>query len=239
MLTMPSSSSAVTLNGVPAKDGGEHTYMVLRGGRHKEVLKRLLELCAINGLARIMITKNGVMLLRGPVDAACGAPSASIFPGMKHVVAPVEQGPREPQLLAGRRARRRTFPVRDREAGRPGGAEARHRRDEGARCWPEADRVAEEWGRNRVKEAVAKGANRKRAEAQVKRIVQRRQAREPPATARLGRARARGAGGGFRHHAERRHQGHGARDLRRPGRSTRRSTAPTRSRGRLRQRRRR
>ena len=218
MLTMPSSSSAVMLNGVPAKDGGEHTYLVLRGGRHKEVLKRLLDLCAIKGLARIMISKNGCMLLRGPVDAAVWGAERVVFPGINHVVAPVERGPREPQLWRGRRARRRSLPVGDRDAGRPGGAEARHRRDEGTRAGRRPTASPRSGAATAVRETVAKrrqtqAAPKPQAEAQVK-CVRRRQPHRRPG---VGRARARGAGGRLRHHAERRRRGHRARDLRRSG----------------------
>ncbi len=162
MLTIPSSSSAVMLDGVPAKDGGEHTWIVARGGRQKEILKRLLELAALKGLAFIKIAANGRMLLRGPVDAAVWGAERLVFPGVNHVEPPVTQGPREPQLTEGE-----VLDVDFLLAGTDGlvDAEAIKRVVDAmkAESQPEANRVADEWGRSRVKEAIAKGGDRQRA----------------------------------------------------------------------------
>ena len=187
------------------KDGGEHTYMVLRGGRHKEVLKRLLDLCAIKGLARIMITKNGRMLLRGPVDASgVGRRARHLRRHRRMSSRRSSMAPREPQLWEGdvldaERFLSETEKLVDQ-------AELKRIIDEmKAPLLAEADRVAEEWGRNRVKEAVAKGV-RPQARREAGRADGRQgQARQPRRRPGVGRARARGAGGRLRHHAERRH----------------------------------
>ena len=178
--------------------------MLVRGGRQKEVLRRLLDLCALSGLAHIMIAANGRHAAARPRRCQRLRPSGWFFPAQS-CRAPVEQGPREPQLWPG--------DVSTPNASCPRPRRLDHRRlkrivdgTEG-RETARGRRKSRGMGRNRVEEGGGKGAPasapKRRSSARIRRI---RQANRPGPT--WEEREHEDLGSRLRPHDERRHQGH-------------------------------
>ena len=127
--------------------------------------------CGAKGLGHILISANGVMPMRSPVDRAVYGPERVIFTG-ESCKKPVKQDKRKPEIWDGTVLDAEKFlfetdKTLDREALQRNIAALR------AASQQEADAKADAWLEFHIKAAVAKGIKHKTAARQLGRMVKR------------------------------------------------------------------